>query len=269
MKAEETLKGLDEISIARIKTMAMKGNFVGALRAAARLVGVTDVPVRPTTDFASVIPRGTEVPRGTPHGVTVPENDKPVVYIHEDWIRRWAEEGAIGNLLSTIVHETTHAYQYLAQQPAADRGDAKEFEAYAAEITTAFATARQFETSLLPDAHHIRTAYDKAREHYGNLNPEEKERYAKKMEEIEAIMLKLAGHLERTDVDSGRTGERVRRVEGLIKLALQAETSGKVGELQKEANDIFQTLPAQEQMRLEGPLEKVRDYYRRLWQSFK
>ena len=269
IEAEEMLRDFDERSIARIKTMALEGNFAGALEAAARLVGVTDIPVRPTTDFASVIPRGEEVPRGTPHGVTVPERGSPVVYIHEDWITRWAKEGAIGNLLSTIIHETTHAKQYFANQPAADRGDAKEFEAYAEEITTAYTTARHFETSLLPDAHHIQTAYDKAKEHYDNLNGEEKERYAGKMQEIENIMPRLIRHLEQTDVQSGRTGGRIRRIEDLIKLALQAETSGKVSELQSEANSIFQTLPAQEQRRLGEPLEKVGDRYRQLWRSFK
>jgi hypothetical protein len=147
------------------------------------------------------------VPRGTPSGVTLMQQGSPVIYIHEDNIRKWVNGGDIGNLLATIRHEAIHADQNVRQnRPVGEH--LREFEAYATEISHVQELFAAGEDTLLPSSAHLAATYDAATEHYGQLLAPVPANLAVMKETMDKEYPKLKRCLEENDLDSGRV-ERI------------------------------------------------------------
>jgi len=211
LEAETYLRHADPAATSLIQALVARGDLEGALARATVLAGLPGgrYQVRPTADYASVV-GGAPIPQGgTPSGVTVMEQASPaaaphpVIYIHENKIRKWVNSGDIGNLLSTIRHEATHADQYLRLGPRPGE-DEQEFEAYAAEITHTQELFAAGEDGLLPSSAHLAESYEKATNHYAALPGPVPQQLMAIKAQIDRLYPRLKRHLEENDKASGR-----------------------------------------------------------------
>jgi len=128
-----------------VRSLVEEGSYTKALRATCTTYGLgtgLDFDISSTKDYNKHLPKG-QTASGVPNGLTiggpgrVGEPAKPIIYIHEYWIRRWVLElDQMGNLIDTIVHELRHVRQRLDTSFSKEALDLSEFQAYAEEILT-------------------------------------------------------------------------------------------------------------------------------------
>jgi hypothetical protein len=210
----------DAKAVAEARESAAGGNYTEALQKICGHFGLDACATLPTDDYAAVLPEGATVPAGVPFGLTV---DGPIVYIHQDWIKRWlVDTDQPGNLINTIKHEQQHARQRL------DSGflfpgnnDVMEFEAYAHEIlstdkllsrasntaasSSASSSSGGTRPELLPTEPSLRLAMEAATEHYSRMGEKEQGSYAAQFAEIQAAWERLKPVLTANDHDRDST----------------------------------------------------------------
>ena len=242
VEAEAELKRVNLRVFRRIKALVAKGNYQGALDVAVSIAEVNqkDFKLLPTDDYSKVVPKGTKIPRGTPDGVTVDSDKGPVIYIHIERIKTWAEEDSIGDLLSTIRHEAKHAEQKIEDGPVNQNEDAREFEAYSEEVLTAYNLAQRLEDTVLPTSQHIQRSYEMALSHHKELSIFESLRFIHRLSDMKEKYKKLYPYLIMNDKDSGRVGNMASTVKGMLKAYI--ESNGKTNQY-GQASKMYMRIP--------------------------
>jgi hypothetical protein len=223
INAKTQLKYINDKPYRRIADLVAQQKFDLALILARNIavpsaIGIT---VLPTTNYESII-NGADQPSGIPSGVTIAgkEYGKSIIYIHTANIEKWVTQGAIGNLISTIVHESVHVKQNINEK--ADiigaqvllTPNEREFEAFSAEIFSAEGLDKKSKQTL-PTHAHITASYIKAKEHYSLSaeNDNQTNRYMK----MEKAYKRLGPILEENDLQLGRIDQIINDIEGPLK----------------------------------------------------